>query len=221
MRLGAGFDPAVSLNACTLVIVGEVRPALWAPLFVKAWQGTARDPLDIRLNVGPEAAEIVRSRGLTSWRSDLFARADVVHVSRDAGLHAEFDEEGVLASFGPARLMIHRWLRDEPGDRLLLRSDDPDLDEQLGMIAKELASVLLKRSGGKAEIVIPTVGGQHGDRARALVRALRHARAGKEGAAFDPLAWSEANAQFRSSRSGPTPGREERGEDLFRHPRSR
>lgn len=66
------------------------------------------------------------------------SRANVVHVSRDAGLRAEFDEEGVLASFGPARLMIHRWLRDEPGERLLLRSDEPDLDEQLVMIAKEL-----------------------------------------------------------------------------------
>lgn len=69
--------------------------------------------------------------------------------------------------------------------------------------------------------MIPTVGGQHGDRARALVRALRHARAGKEGGAFNPLAWSETNAQFRSSRSGPTPGHEERGEELFRHPRAR
>lgn len=221
MRLGAGFDPAVSLNACTLVIVGEVRPALWTPLFVKAWQGTARDPLDIRLNVGPEAAEIVRSRGLTSWRSDLFARADVMHVSRDAGLRAEFDEEGVLMSFGPARLMIHRWLRDEPGDRLLLRSDDPELDEQLAMIAKELASVLLKRSGGKAEIVIPTVGGQHGDRARALVRALRHAGAGSEAPPYDAREWEAANRGFVSSRAPVTHTRSEPEADLFRHPRSR
>lgn len=177
MRLGAGFDPAVSLNACALVIVGETQPMTWRPIVIKTWQGSSREPLDIRLNVGPEAAEIVKASGLRSWRSDLFARADVHHVSRDAALSVSFDEESVLDSFGTTRILLHRHLSDQPGERLVLRADDPELDEQCGLLAKELTTVLLRRTRGTAEIILPTIGGQHGDRARALVRALRHAGA--------------------------------------------
>lgn len=187
-RQGAGFDPAVTLNSCALAIVRERRDEIWEPREVRTWQGEKDRPLDLRLNVGPEAAEIVKGAGLLSWRSDLFARADVQLVSRDAGIRVSFDEESVLESYGTIRLMLHRLIGPRPDAeaRLVLRSDDPGLDDALALIAKELAAVLLRRKSGKGEIVIPVLGGQHGDRARALVRALRHAGAGKEPQAFRP-----------------------------------
>lgn len=215
MRLGAGFDPAVTLNACALVVVGEVRLDVWAPLIVKTWQGQKGAPLDIRLNVGPEAAEIVRAAGLTSWRSDLFARDQVHHVSKAAGLRAEFDEEGVLESFGALRLLMHRHLDDKPGPRLMLRADDPELDDACTRIAKQAATVLLRRKNGKGEIVLPTIGGSHGDELRALVRALRHAKAGDQQA---PKLPEDNGHRFLSSRAT-APVLD--GEDVFRSARSR
>lgn len=181
MRLGAGFDPAVSMNACALVVVGEMRPLLWRILAAKLWQGTSRRPLDIRLNVGPEAAGIVRSHGLTSWMSDAFAWHDVKLVSHDAGLRAELDSALLEESFAPVRTMLNRTLLGQTGPQVSLRADDPDLDRLCGQMAKELGGVTSKRRQGGLTILMPHgEEGAHGDLGRALVRALWHARAGKQ-----------------------------------------
>jgi hypothetical protein len=221
VRLGAGFDPAVTLNACALAIVGEVRPGIWAPLVLKTWQGRQGEPLDIRLGVGQEAAELVRRTGLTEWMSDLFAQHDVELVSKEAGLIFRKDEAELLTSFGTTRHLLHA--RPEP--RLILRATDPDLDDLCQVVAKELGGVLLKRkAGGKSEITIPTIGGRHGDLARALVRALWHAKAAEPSRAGEAEALQELNALQRHPRAtGPIPYRTGRGAPFvnLKHPRSR
>lgn len=204
MRLGAGFDPAVTLNACALAIVGEVRPRVWAPLALRTWQGRRGAPLDIRNIAAPEAIEMVKKSGLHEWMSDLFAFHDVELASRDAGIVARRDDADLMISFGTTRALLH----DASGPRLILRSDDPELDELCGVVAKQLATILLKRRGGSAEIVIPTIGGAHGDLARALVRALWHARAA-----------DEATGKFRPIVGGASPYAEQtRGASWYPRP---
>lgn len=173
-RKGAGFDPAVTLNACALSIVRERRDAIWEPETLRTWQGKKNAPLDIRLNVGMEAAELVRSAGLQTWMSDAFAFHDVQLVSHDAGLIVRKDEAELIVAFGITRRLLI-------ADRLMLRSDDPDLDAACEALWKDFLGVLLKRrTGNKTEIVIPTLAGRHGDLGRATVRALYHAGAGDE-----------------------------------------
>lgn len=214
MRRGAGFDPAVSMNACALVVVEEIAPQLWRPIRAKLWQGSASMPLDIRLNVGPEAAEIVRGLGLTSWMSDMFAWAEVRLVSREFALQPILDSGPLEQSFGPVRRMLNRGLLGQPGARLSLRSEDPDMDELCARMAMELGGVTSKRKGDTLSIIMPHgEEGAHGDLGRALVRALWHARADVAAPAMlddDPRRFLHARAEqtaagddgsFRSSRA--------------------
>lgn len=226
MKLGAGFDPAVSMNACALVVVGEVSPMLWRVVAAKLWQGSAIRPLDIRLNVGPEAAAMVRALGLTSWMSDIYEYAAFRNVSSEErfGLQPRLDSGSLVDSFGPVRRMLNRTLLGQPGPQLSLRSEDPDLDLLCARMAKELAGVTSKRKGDDLSILMPHGNeGAHGDLARALVRALWHAKAGETSEEFDPKAWEELSAAFRSRRA-PAPttsARQGDDPDLFRHPRAR
>lgn len=218
MRLGAGLDPAVTLNACALAVVGEVRPGLWAPLVLRTWQGRRGAPLELRNQVAPEAAELVKRAGLSSWMTDIFGFWDVQHASREAGLLVQKDDAQLVVSFGTTRRLLHA----RPTTRLVLRSDDPELDERCALVAKQLGTVLLKRRGASSEIILPTIAGAHGDLARALVRALWHAKAGDDAKPYDPTAWEMANRGMVCHRSAHAPTQTiQEQPTLFLHARAR
>lgn len=191
VRRAAALDPGTSINSCALAI-GEERGGYWRPLVLKEWRGAPGKPLDIRNVVGPEAAAIVKSYGITDWLTDAHEWAAVQLVSVEYGLGVRQDSEELATSFGPAK-KVHN------GERAALRrADDPELDELCGQLAEELGAITEKRREGKTSIALPLVGARHADLARAWIRMLWHAKAGgdREGAtglstasASDESAW--------------------------------
>jgi hypothetical protein len=166
----AALDPATTLNGCALA-VAEERAGLWFPVALRMWRGQPRRPLDLRNKVIPEAAEIVKGFGCTEWMSDQYAWHDFQLVSNEHALTPRHDSEPLEESF-----KHHRYVHN--GERVALRSSDPEFDEMCGQLAAELAGITERRVGGKTVITLPTAGKLHSDLARAWIRALWLAKAG-------------------------------------------
>lgn len=194
MRRAAAIDPGTSINSFALAI-GEEIGGIWRPHTLREWRGSPGRPLDLRTKEGPVAARLVRDAGCDRWRTDQYAWADIVLVSQEHGLHVEQDSEPLEDSFTDARKVLHR------SQMSLARPDDPELDALCAQLASELAGVTEKCvAGGKTLITLPTQGRRHADLARAWIRMLRSARAGKtEDAAVEILTGQWAGASETSS----------------------
>lgn len=198
-RRAAAIDPATSQNAFALAI-GEERGNVWVPLVLKEWRGSTGSPLDLRNREGREAAEIVRKYGLTSWASDIYAWADFWHVSQEFGLRLVLETGDLIDTVSHLRRLTHE-------QRMILASDDPEVDARCVDLVKELGGIREHRKGGKVSVTLESVESRHSDLARAWWRMLWLAKAADPPAADMPSTFgaSQYGKQSQGSAWYPRP----------------
>lgn len=171
----AAIDPGSTRNSCALAVVGRSKAGVWIPLALREWIPSPGNPIDLRLVVLPEAADIARSWGCEAWATDSFAPGEVRIVSAEKGLGVSFVTSDAWDQWRHAFAAMNR------GQVSLAcsgRTDLPDR-ETLDRLRAQLATV--KRapgSAGKWQVTLPEVEGAHGDLAIAFARALWLAKAG-------------------------------------------
>lgn len=174
-RRAAAIDPGSTRNSFALAVVGENSAGIWIPLALREWIPRPGKPLDLRIDVLPEAAEIVLSLGCNAWASDAFASAETRIVSAEKGLRLVFVDADAWEQWRHAFAVVNR------GQISLAptgRTGFPDAPA-LARARSQLATVRRAPAArGKWEVTLPEVEGAHGDLAVALARALWLAKAG-------------------------------------------
>lgn len=221
-----GVDTGITRNASAaarIELVGvEWHAAVWR------WQGTRGAPLSIEHTVGPSFRRTWEALGRGEVAADSFYLPE---LRRGVGEAVSIRAQGgtLVDVYGKGRALIQE---DRRPFRLRVQAigwvwsgegwtEDPRTGER---VAAGLKAVEAETRGGVLVVSMPSAGDSHHDEAVALLRALWHAKAGEGPRAFDPNAWGEANAQFRSIRavqSHPIPSTQPEASELFRHPRAR
>jgi hypothetical protein len=178
-------DPGTTTNAFAFAAVERILShsgrALWVIRYLQSWQGRPGKPLDVRNVQGPECCRLAWRFGCDSILTDAHEHAAMVNAGMSwmgddrwkPTISMPLDAGDLSVITSDLRTVLH----DSTGCRVFFGDeiDDATRDE----VGKQLASVTYKGDGGKIKIVWPTEGTGHGDEARAVVRALRHGRAGE------------------------------------------
>lgn len=168
----AGLDPAFSSDPFGLVLLGRVpgdERRLVVGL-VRAWRPVSRKAAsleqsrEIEDTVLAEVAEIIQLDGATAV-SDQFKSAGVIERLQRLGVNARAEAMTV-----PMKDTAFGFLRGRLNEGSLEMYEHPQL-------LRELRSVRTRYAAGHSSIVLPRIGGTHGDLAQSLaIAVLEHDR---------------------------------------------
>lgn len=170
----AAIDPGSTRNSCAMAVVGQNKAGLWIPLALREWIPAPGIPLDLRLVVFPEAAEIARAWRCDALATDSFASADARLVCAEKELRPVFVDADAWGQWRHAFAAMNR------GQVSLAPSGHADLPEReiLERLRSQLATVKRVPASGRWQVTLPEVEGAHGDLAVAFARAMWLAKAG-------------------------------------------
>jgi hypothetical protein len=221
-------DPGTTTNAFSFAAVemalSRAGREIWIVRHLQSWQGRPGAPLDVRNVQGPACCRLAYGFGCESILTDIHEHGSMVNAGMTwmGGDHAKpgiampLDAGDLSVTTADFRVVLH----DSTGCRVFF---GPEIaDDMRERVGKQLASVTYKGDGGRVKIVWPTEGTGHGDEARAVVRALRHGRAGRA-ADVEAEPWQTVNAAMISDRSAEIYGAhqqaERAGADIWHNPR--
>jgi hypothetical protein len=182
MTFYAAADPGTSSNAFAFVVVesvdrrriptfDEARRLLgWRVRHIQTWQGRQGAPLDVRNVVGPAVCRLALSWGCENVMTDIHEWAGMQLAGQACGVRMLLDNAELVDSCLDARIVVHE-KRLSFDQRI-----GPDL---IRRVTRQLGAITSKVTEKGVRIVWPGEGHGHGDEARALVRALYHAKAGR------------------------------------------
>ena len=217
-----GVDTGISRNAASLARAKLVG-VTWT-IHVWKWQGSTGSPLSIEHTMAPEVARLFAAHGGGIMAADGYY-APELRRGLGVSIHVTIQGGTLRSVYQPTRRLVHQ----ETEQRLVVSpvgwvwtGEAWERDARSGeRVIAGIKALEAEHLNGEIMVSLPEAGASHHDEFVAAARALWHAGAGKTGAAFDPRAWTEANAQFRSGRAPVARARDEPEADLFRHPRAR
>jgi hypothetical protein len=180
----AAADPGTSQNAFAFAIVEEMPQRsgriVWGVICLRTWQGRPGSPLDTRNVVGIECCKIALEHGCESLLTDIHEWAGMQLAGFDTEVQVELEKlrPGELAQRESEQDALCFDAKVVNHERRLVY--DPRLGQALiDRVTRQLGSISTRYTESGRILRWPTNGMGHGDEARAVVRALRHGRAGQ------------------------------------------
>jgi hypothetical protein len=221
----AAIDTGTSRNATALAIVeheaehvtatGERIRDYWSIVTLRHWQGSPGRPLDIRNVVGPEAAQMVRAAGLSSWATDAIELAAIKLVSAEYGLSVRVQGGELFDVYRHTRTVVH----ERRFGLTKLFAEDEDAAQR---VVRGLSAIQAEPRDGRLVLSLPNEGDSHHDEASAVLRALWHGSAGRPIAQVSQMGDEEMALRWRSPRAvEPVRSMPAKITEMSRHPRAR
>ncbi len=167
----AAIDTGAKKNPSALCIVERVKVGTryqWRPVVLRERRRIKGGlPLDLRMDVLPEFAALLREHGCASWWSDGWAGDAVEIVGAQNGIATKF------VSTSTATRDVY-----EPIDTALAQAPCPVVLNGCENIEAAVAQLRQVKRGNDGKAIVPHVGDDHGELAVVLALALAHAGVG-------------------------------------------
>lgn len=172
----AAIDTGAKKNPSALAIVERVivevrgeRRYQWRPVLLKEWRRKQGGlPLDLRNDVLPEMARILKRYGCLSWWSDGWGGDAVEIVGAINGIQT------IYVDTARATQQVY-----EPLDAALTQDPCPIVLSGCEGVEAAVAQLRQVRRAGDGKAIVPKQGVEHGELGQVLARALAHAGIGQ------------------------------------------
>ena len=167
----AAIDTGAKKNPSALCIVERVKVGAryqWRPVVLRERRRIKGGlPLDLRMDVLPEFAGLLKEYGCASWWSDGWAGDAVEIVGSQNGIATKF------VSTSTATRDVY-----EPIDTALAQTPCPVALNGCENIEAAVAQLRQVKRGNDGTAIVPHAGSDHGELGQVLARALAHAGVG-------------------------------------------
>lgn len=172
----AAIDTGAKKNPSALAIVERVvidirgeRRYQWRPVVLREWRRKQGGlPLDLRNDVLPEMARILKQYGCLSWWSDGWGGDAVEIVGALNGIQT------IYVDTARATQQVY-----EPLDAALTQDPCPIVLSGCENVEAAVAQLRQVRRAGDGKAIVPKQGVDHGELGQVLARALAHAGVGQ------------------------------------------